>query len=127
MKTLEKALVILFAAVFVFVLAACSYEAGYPQEVPEEPAQPQAWNSSKSNTPAAPDVGGLEIPVDDNTSSSGDEYKVVYLGVELTSLTEAEFAEYSFLVPGDDYTIDTETKTITLTASGYQKVASSVI
>lgn len=107
MKKLEKALIILFAAVFVFTLAACSsYEPGYPEEMPQEQTQPQEWNTS--NSPAS--------LVDEEP-----EYTVVYNGKVIKKIYYEEFIVYSFiLTEGKDYTFDATTNTITLSETGYQ-------
>ena len=51
-------------------------------------------------------------------------YRVVYNGTTLTTLTDTGMANYaSQLTPGTDYSFDESTMTITLTESGYNKVA----
>lgn len=54
---------------------------------------------------------------------SNGKWTVMYNGSKLTELTDSEFnAKKSLLNEGTDYTIDTATKTITLTVSDFHKV-----
>ena len=62
MKKLLKAFAVVLAAALVLMIASCSYEAGYTNEMPEAASQPSEWSSSKSETPVAPTVNTPEVP-----------------------------------------------------------------
>lgn len=103
-KTLKAAAAALVVA-SLFTFAACTFEKG------EAPAA--------VGTSLAPSQDPT-VPEKKPTNPTGEEYTVVYEGVTVDTIGEAEFQVYKqFLVLGTDYTISG--KTITLTDAGWTK------
>ena len=104
-------------------------------EYPSNPTQP--GTEGGEGLPTYPSYPGTEdgegLPVYDPTQpehsggahgTAENMYRVVYNGTTLTTLTDKGMEAYaSQLTLGTDYSFDESTMTITLTESGYNKVA----
>lgn len=133
MKKMIKAAAAVLLTAFVLSFAACSYEAGYSNEMPSAQNHPNAWNEAESESPSVeePSLSGIDVPSvpsqdDDNNNNNNEEDFSSFVGVPVP-LSEfggrdafLMMAMMAGMQAGTDYTISGDY--ITFTASGIEKM-----
>lgn len=130
MKKIIKTAAAVLLTAFVLSFAACSYEAGYSDEMPSAQNHPNAWNEAESESPSVqePNLSGIDVTSvssqdDDDDVVTGGDYKLMYNGTVVDTISSQDLLALAlFFTEGTDYVIDHNRKTVTLTADGYAKM-----